>query len=206
MQTFIKTEVDEYVVGKQTEMNSYVDGKKTEIVAYSDNTKTLFDAKVNELVDKGEYVPTTQYRKFNMVSLDGNMYMAKSDTLGNAPTNTFYWFLVARKGGKGDPGIGLTFRGTYDGNTNYNTKDAVTLNGVIYYCISPVLGFSPPDAIYWTVFLDTSNMMDAVGDLTELLTVAKSNVVSAINELNSNKANNSRILTDVPENANLQIQ
>ena len=56
-------------------------------------------------VGRGEYNNSTQYYVFDLVSYNGNSYYAKADTIGNLPTNTTYWQLVAEKGNVGPTGL-----------------------------------------------------------------------------------------------------
>lgn len=184
-QTFFKDNVDGYIQTKQTEFNAYIDSTKADINAYVDNKKTEFDAEISKFSYKGEYNPSSRYYKWNMVSLDGLLYMAKQDTIGNPPTDTNYWVLIAQKGEKGDAGVGLTFRGAYDNNIAYNIDDAVSLDNIIYYCIKPTIGNPPPNATYWAVFLDASAMSDQIGNLKNLTTTDKTNLVNALNEVNA---------------------
>ena len=196
VQTHYKDNIDGYIQTKQQEfnvyidstkadINVYVDNKKTEMNNYSNAKKTEFDAEISKFSYKGEYNPSSQYYKWNMVSLDGLLYMAKQDTIGNPPTDTNYWVLIAHKGEKGDAGVGLTFRGAYDNNIAYNIDDAVSLDNIIYYCIKATLGNPPPNATYWAVFLDASAMSDQIGNLNNLTTTDKTNLVNAINEVNA---------------------
>ena len=55
-------------------------------------------------VGRGEYNNSTQYYVFDLISYNGNSYYAKVDTIGNLPTNTTYWQLVAEKGNVGPTG------------------------------------------------------------------------------------------------------
>lgn len=52
----------------------------------------------------GEYDATKHYEKLNVVTYNGSSYCAKDSTIGNLPTNTTYWDLMAEKGEKGDKG------------------------------------------------------------------------------------------------------
>lgn len=52
----------------------------------------------------GEYDATMHYEKLNVVTYNGSSYCAKDNTIGNLPTNTTYWDLMAEKGDKGDKG------------------------------------------------------------------------------------------------------
>ena len=56
-------------------------------------------------VGRGEYNNSTQYYVFDLVNYNGNSYYAKVDTIGNLPTNTTYWQLVAEKGNVGPTGL-----------------------------------------------------------------------------------------------------
>ena len=46
----------------------------------------------------GNYSATRNYHKLDVVSFHGSSYAAKSDTLGNPPTDTDYWELLAEGG------------------------------------------------------------------------------------------------------------
>ncbi len=50
------------------------------------------------IVMKGEYNNTEEYEKLDVVTYDGSSYIAKKDTVGNLPTNTEFWDLLAKKG------------------------------------------------------------------------------------------------------------
>ncbi|HOK34704.1 MAG TPA: hypothetical protein PLB19_01005, partial [Candidatus Paceibacterota bacterium] len=53
---------------------------------------------------RGEYNGSTQYYVGDFVSYQGSTYTCIQNSLGNDPTNTSYWKLVAQKGDKGDTG------------------------------------------------------------------------------------------------------
>lgn len=55
-------------------------------------------------IGRGEYDNSTQYYTFDLVNYNGNSYFAKSNTMGNLPTNSTYWQLVAEKGNVGPAG------------------------------------------------------------------------------------------------------
>lgn len=52
----------------------------------------------------GEYDATMHYEKLNVVTYNGSSYCAKDNTVGNLPTNTTYWDLMAEKGDTGATG------------------------------------------------------------------------------------------------------
>lgn len=50
------------------------------------------------IVMKGEYNNIEEYEKLDVVTYEGSSYIAKKDTVGNLPTNTEFWDLLAKKG------------------------------------------------------------------------------------------------------------
>lgn len=185
LETFFKDNTEGYIATKQDEFNTYIDTKSVEINDYSDAKKSEFDVELSKFAFMDEYSPSIQYYKWNVVKLNEDTYLCKQNTLGNPPTDPLYWAKVASNGDQGDAGIGLTFIGEYDNNRAYNIDDAVRYDGDIYYCIQASIGNLPSDGTYWTLFLDTSSLSGDIGILTNLTTTDKSDLVSAINEIDS---------------------
>lgn len=116
-------------------------------------------------VGRGEYNNSTQYYVFDLVSYNGNSYYAKADTIGNLPTNTTYWQLVAEKGNTGDTGptgngissiaktstSGLvdTYTITYT-NGNTTTFDVSNGNGIDRIEKTATVGNKDTYTIYFT--------------------------------------------------------
>ena len=67
--------------------------------------KNNLDALMTQFSPKGEYNPSTAYKALNIVSQNGNSYVAIQDTQGNPPTNTAYWQLLSQRGEQGAQGI-----------------------------------------------------------------------------------------------------
>ena len=67
--------------------------------------KNNLDALMEQFSPKGEYDPDTAYKALNIVSQNGNSYVAIQDTQGNPPTNTTYWQLLSQRGEQGAQGI-----------------------------------------------------------------------------------------------------
>lgn len=116
-------------------------------------------------VGRGEYSNSTQYYVFDLVSYNGNSYYAKADTIGNLPTNTTYWQLVAEKGNIGPTGLtgngissiektstsGLvdTYTITYT-NGNTTTFDVSNGNGIDRIEKTATVGNKDTYTIYFT--------------------------------------------------------
>lgn len=59
---------------------------------------------ISRWVYDGVYSPTKEYKEFNIVTVDGESYIAKQDSLGETPvgdSNDPYWSTLARKGQDG---------------------------------------------------------------------------------------------------------
>ena len=65
---------------------------------------TTINAGRVRFVSRGTYNNSTQYYLFDLVDYNGSSYIAKENTLGNLPTNTQYWQLIAEKGNTGSTG------------------------------------------------------------------------------------------------------
>ncbi len=176
-----------------------------------------FDAMLSKFTYRGEYNPTTQYYRMNMVKSSGHLYFCIQDALNKAPTNTDYWIKIAEKGDKGDPGLGLRFTGLFDINRAYNENDAVAYNSeegyAIYYCLTPCIGVAPTNTDYWAVFMSVAQMSSIIGNMDELETENKSSIVNAINEVvtlalsKANEEHNHVVedITNFPELANVAL-
>lgn len=76
---------------------------------------TTINAGRVRFVSRGTYNNSTQYYLFDLVDYNGSSYIAKENSLGNLPTNTQYWQLIAEKGNTGSTGqtgpVGATGNG-----------------------------------------------------------------------------------------------
>ena len=71
---------------------------------------------ISGYVQAGEYDAQTLYTAGQVVTYNGSSYVAKQATVGNLPTNTTYWQLVASKG---DDGYSPTITVKTDTDTEY---------------------------------------------------------------------------------------
>lgn len=108
LETFFTQEVKGYIDGKQKEWDQYV--KDFNFVGVWDNS--------------------SKYRRQNLVSYEGNLYLVLKDVVAdknNTPANSDCYWQVAFKGDKGDIGLNAIYRGVWDGNRNYEIGDAVSI-------------------------------------------------------------------------------
>jgi parallel beta-helix repeat protein len=143
MQMFIKNNVEGYIVQKQEDFTNFVDLKKGEL-----------DAEIDQFDDVGTYSPEIAYYQKNMVEFNGNVYIAKRDSLNKTPIgdNTDpYWRLLSRKGDKGDAGVAVTLKGDYNNSTTYQVGDGVVYANQIFYAKKVTTGNLPTDPEYWVL-------------------------------------------------------
>lgn len=67
--------------------------------------KDNLDDLMAQFSPKGEYSSTTAYKALNIVSQNGNSYVAIQDTQGNPPGDTAHWQLLAQRGKQGKQGV-----------------------------------------------------------------------------------------------------
>ena len=100
---------------KVTEINVIKDevvvlkGEVTDATTSLNDLITVTDEVVQEVsqftfIDA--YSPAVAYSKNNTVSYNGSSYVAKQGTIGNPPTDTTYWGLLAQRGVDGEGAVG----------------------------------------------------------------------------------------------------
>ncbi|MGG1664606.1 hypothetical protein ACIFQN_35430, partial [Brevibacillus sp. NRS-1366] len=166
---FLKTEIEGFINQKQAELTASqtntlnaMENKKNEFSNYVETKKGEFDVTLSKFSFEGNYLGTVQYFKWNTVKYNNETYLCLQDSLGNVPTNTTYWVKIAAKGDPGQQGLaglGLVYRGTYDGTIAYTSQDAVNYGGSIYFCKKDApVGINPSDQNYWALFISKQNI------------------------------------------------
>mgnify|MGYP001247230312 FL=1 len=122
---------------------------KNGVEPYIEEKKLDFQAEVDKLTYRGEWQPNTQYYKKNVVTSGGEGFIAKVDSINQAPPSATYWGKIAQKGEKGDPSLNISFKGAYDSAMAYTLGDAVTYGGLWYYAKQNTKGNPPTNADYW---------------------------------------------------------
>ena len=78
------------------------------------------------MVSKGEYSSATSYERVDIVTYEGSSYVCKKDSIGNLPTNTEYFDVLAEKGQRGENGT--------DGHDGVDGQDGHTpIKGTDYW-------------------------------------------------------------------------
>lgn len=116
-----------------------------------DNLKNIFE-------DKGVWVSSIQYKRWDMVSYNGLTYLAFNDTtpVGTLPTNAAHFRPISikgDKGDKGDPGLNLVYRGTWNIEVSYAAKDVVTWQNSLYVADVDNAHVAPHNSYDWTLML-----------------------------------------------------
>ena len=94
---------------------------------------------------EGDYDNTKEYQLGDVVVYGEWSYIARQDTVGNAPDaeGNLYWDVLTK---------GYFYSGPWDANTEYKTGEIVQLGGDYWTCISTHTNQVPPDNTYWAPF------------------------------------------------------
>ncbi|MDD2268876.1 MAG: hypothetical protein PHY15_04905 [Eubacteriales bacterium] len=116
-----------------------------------DNLKNIFE-------NRGVWVSSIQYKRWDMVSYNGLTYLAFNDTtpVGTLPTNAAHFRPISikgDKGDKGDPGLNLVYRGVWNLEVSYAAKDVVTWQNSLYVADVDNAHVAPHDSPDWTLML-----------------------------------------------------
>lgn len=109
IETFFDGNVRQYILSKQKEWDTYVD----------------------DFSFIGNWDSSKKYKRQNIVSYDGNLWLCIKDVVPSAGDTPYKlpdnWRQVAFKGDKGDVGLNTIFKGEWNGSTNYKAGDAVSV-------------------------------------------------------------------------------
>lgn len=121
-----------------------------EVVGFIEEKQTYWETLINDFSHRNSYNVAVQYKKNNMITFNGDLYIALVDTIGVAPTVATNWRKIALKGDKGDVGLGLAYKGEYNSANAYAIGDAVTFENDIYYAkIVVPIGSTPSSDVHW---------------------------------------------------------
>lgn len=136
-----------------TDIEPYIDTKQTEW----ENTIDLFSY-------IGEYSPSTQYQKNNLVDYTVSglklIYICTAlPPVGTVPNNTSYWRALTVQGVKGDSGVGLSFVFEWSALTAYSVQNVVSYENALWGCIVPNTNQAPSEvSSYWEYIADLTGI------------------------------------------------
>lgn len=153
-------------------------------------SKTINAGRVT-FVPKDNFSNNISYKKFDIVTYNGSSYFAKKDTIGHTPTEEEFWQLVAEKGQNGEPGavkmqVVDTLPETGETDTIYLVKKDNPGEQNLYdeYVYTDTGWEHIGDTSVDLTDYYTKTETDAItGNLENLTTEDKSNLVNAINEV-----------------------
>ena len=151
-----------------SDVQTYIDSTKQYLQVAINSAKQSLQDEIDEFTALGEYSPTVQYLKHNIVTKDGDGYICMAVCTGKTPGTTAganYWQKIVSKGDKGDSGTGLSFRGTYSSTASYTLDDCVTDGTSIWAAVKASTGQALAEGEYWTRVMQT-NRRSATATLT----------------------------------------
>ena len=138
----------------QTIQNYYYENVEDYLLDLNNN----FNILINNFIKKDNYKDDIVYSKNNFVIYNGEVYLYINDasTSGNKPDNTNYWVYIGLRGDKGNYGIGVTMKYTWNEQITYNPLDVVYYNGTYYVAKKQNTNIIPTDdKVNWEIFLKT---------------------------------------------------
>ena len=145
---------------------------------------------IEELITyKGEYSSKNSYEKYDVCLYNSSAYLCVSNSeIGVLPTSN-KWVKITLKGDQGEPGLGLSFLGTWSSTTTYQKDSCITYNNILYASKADNnIGKTPSvNSEYWTLVFDISQFATYDNSSSGLSSV---NLQGAIDELNIDINNN----------------
>jgi len=117
-----------------------------------------FNILINNFIKKDNYSSTITYQKNNFVLYNNEVYLYinGNPTAGNLPTDINYWVYIGLRGDKGNYGIGVTMKYTWNEQASYNPLDVVYYKGSYYVAKATNTGVIPTETgDNWELFLKT---------------------------------------------------
>lgn len=123
---------------------------------------------------RGEYSASTTYAKLDVVTYQGESYIAKTTTIGNLPTNTEYWDKLVAKPIKGTDYYTIQEKNEIEQEviddvtayipdvSNFITKD---VNNLTYYTLKTATGSLIDLEINSTTYVLTLKLKDVDGNI-----------------------------------------
>ena len=126
------------------------------VPVFLSNLTTDLNNLIGQFINRSQYNPSTQYKQFNFVVSNNDVYMALSDPpVGTAPTVEQYWLHLGLRGEQGSPGVDVTMKYDWVNTATYQPNDLVVYNGNIYVALQQNTN-SPPgqNQDNWLLFVN----------------------------------------------------
>ena len=156
---------------------------------------------IEELITyRGEYSSKSSYEKYDVVIYNSSAYLCVSNSgIGVLPTSN-KWVQITLKGDQGEPGLNLTFLGSWSAAITYQKDSCITYNNVLYASkIDNNMAKTPSiNSEYWNVVFDVSQLIIYNNSSSGL---NSTNFQSAIDEVNLKVNTNTNKLNTIENGA-----
>lgn len=134
-------------------LEGYYDDGVTQYLA---NLTNQYQLSIDELIYTSTYNGASQYEINNIVMYNDELYYCYvRPTIGTLPTNTSYWLYLGLKGDKGNPDLGVDYKGNWSSVGNYVEYDMVVYDRLIYVAKTNSVNKIPKDnPTEWMVAMD----------------------------------------------------
>lgn len=137
----------------------------TGVNLYLSNLASQYMVMIDNLRKKGQWNAIVQYRPYNFVVYQEELYMAIQNVpIGTLPTDNNYWLKLGLRGIDGVPGTDIIMRYEWQSNRQYEPNDVVAYGGNLYIALKTNTGIVPgSDETTWLTFLLVSEGKINVG-------------------------------------------
>lgn len=147
-------------------LSSLQENFNDEVILYLENQLSGFQIIIDNYLLKNDYDGSTEYQIYNFVIYNDLIYMyINSDpSTGNLPTDTDYWVEIGLLGQKGEPGIGVNLRYTWDSLVTYNALDVVYYNNKLWVATIQNTNVTPGTETTWQTLTGSIVTVDNPGN------------------------------------------
>lgn len=130
----------------------------TGVPVFLSNLATQYSDLINNFINKGIWSYAIVYTPYNFVIYNNEIYMCiQETTAGILPTDNTYWLYLGLQGAKGDPGIDVNMRYTWNNSNTYNPNDLVVYGANIYVALAQNTNVVPSsNPSIWGIFITTT--------------------------------------------------
>lgn len=147
-------------------LSSLQENFNDEVILYLENQLSGFQIIIDNYLLKNDYDSSTEYQIYNFVIYNDliYMYINTDPSSGNLPTDTDYWVEIGLLGQKGEPGIGVNLRYTWDSSVTYNPLDVVYYNNELWVATIQNTNVTPGTETTWQTLTGSIVTVDNPGN------------------------------------------
>ena len=148
---FVKETINEIIANVLAMEGLYNEG----VHLFLSDLASTYAELVANFRSRGLWNEAIEYRPYNFVTFQDNVYMALSTSvIGTPPDDNEYWLKLGLQGEVGAPGVDVSVQFQWNGSKQYKAKDLVAYSNDLYVALKDNAGVEPgTDESTWLPFL-----------------------------------------------------